>query len=130
MTEKSHACSIGDDDVPLSWKLLFVAALCTVSAAFLFSPTRDQVDDRISDRIHWLQTSPRLADCGRDSGKSCEFGVFSFDRRGSGPDAAIVLSKDGREVASIVGGRLYVESGLNEAERTRIRSDFAKAGPH
>ncbi len=80
--------------------------------------------------MHWLQTSPRYADCGSSAGKSCDFGSFSVDRRGSGRDMVFVLSREGHEVASIVGGRLYLDAGLNDAERNRLRTELAKIISH
>jgi hypothetical protein len=131
MTKKTD-CIIGsdEDDVPFIWKLLFVGAVCTFSGAFLLSPTQSQIDEGIKDGVHWLQTSPRFADCGREPRKSCDFGPFSFSKHGSGEDVAFAISKDGRDVASIVGGKFYVESGLSDAERTRIRTAFAKVVSH
>ncbi|MNU37786.1 hypothetical protein D3C71_264440 [compost metagenome] len=119
-----------DGDIPATWKLFAVVALCSVVGAFLFSPTRGQIDEGIRDGTHWLQTSPRYADCGGNAGKSCSFGDFSVDRYGSGQDTVFILSKEGRNVASVFGGALYLYSGLNDAERTRIRTEFAKVVAH
>lgn len=133
MNEKISACLAScreEGDIPVTWKIFAVAALCSVVGAFLFSPTRGQIDEGIRDGAHWLQTSPRYADCGSSAGKSCDFGSFSVDRRGSGQDTVFVLSKEDREVASVIGGRLYLDSGLNDAERIRLRTEFAKIISH
>lgn len=121
---------LDDGDIPETWKLFVVVALCSVAVAFLFSPTRGQIDEDIRDGTHWLQTSPRYADCGASAGKSCDFGELSVARHGSGQDTVFVLSKEGRNVASVFAGALYLESGLNDAERTRLRAEFAKVTAH
>jgi hypothetical protein len=122
-----------DGDSPLTWRLFVLAAICILAAAVLFSPTRRQLDeginDRINQRIHWIETDPLLRNCGigpRDLG--CQFGFFSLESRGWVMDPVFVLFKDRRAVASIVRSKLFVDSGLNEAERTSIRNEFSISG--
>ncbi len=135
MNEKISGClACGkDDDIPLTWRLFFLAAICILAAAFLFSPTKRQLDDeingRINQRIHWLETDPVLRNCGigpRDLG--CQFGFFSLENRGSVMEPVFVLYKARRAVASIVRSKLFVESGLSETERTSIRNEFSISG--